>query len=656
MTKSCLDLLALAQLEPAGTVAPQYIWRSTAHFLDLAVLSYVGAHTENIGETYLQTPISSFTASEHSTPTGDQRDEDCGSEKYIYMKQRKLQCLDQFLRQKYVWVFHAGAAITSDQRLCLSTDADALADIWGPMWKTKSDPSAHEVSRYNIGNGFIVPWSRNSSTDPKPRSHAVGQMEVFCHWIPSRNWDETLVSQHQSNLLSKQFLETDMLLIGADVKNRLVVNDDCHMSLNRKLKIKEAWKNKCNLRHIGTRKPRREKDSQSYQVQASAMGFVTVGSTVSYKRSDGFDMKDALIERWRNGTRKIQELEVWGGVEVSLCTQNARRRTLRHLLGCSGMRNYLRGISFKWHDDDCERQYFESLENCQTFRKFWKNHPQWHNNVGAAINECFSVLEETGVGETNNELAVLWVEVLEELDKDESDEVAPSVDASFNFTPAEEHLVILRRSEHSWTGFLRDSPESLTMAMIGDKCLDFRAAEGYGMRCQDIRLGRNGTVPKRYSLGYSALHTSLLINEELVKSMNIQYRYPDRKRKRRTCGATGSNLGLEEGNCRGKPQQHERLLESPKGHWDMMNIKKCSNFSLGIRGYLTLYKLPVVSCDPLLVEWEPVLNTLGTELKTDFNERVLGKSGDKYHSEYNGGIWKFSPVPCLLISKTVNQR
>jgi hypothetical protein len=100
------------------------------------------------------------------------------------------------------------------------------------------------------------------------------------------------------------------------------------------------------------------------------MGFVTVGSSVSYKRSDGFDIKDALIERWRNGTRKVQELEVWGGIEVSLCTQNARRRTLRHLLGCSGMRNYLRGISFKWHDDDCERQYFESLENCQTFRKF----------------------------------------------------------------------------------------------------------------------------------------------------------------------------------------------------------------------------------------------------------------------------------------------
>ena len=137
--------------------------------------------------------------------------------------------------------------------------------------------------------------------------------------------------------------------------------------------------------------------------------------------------------------------------------------------------------------------------------------------------------------------------------------------------------------------------------------------------------------------------------------MNVQYRYPDRKRKRRTCGTTGSNVGLEE-NCRGKPQQHECLLESPKGYWDMMNIKKRSNFSLGIRGDLTVCEPPVVLCDPLLVEWEPVLNTLGKELKTDFNERVLGKSGDKYHSEYNGGIWKFSPVPCLLISKTVNQR
>ena len=78
-------------------------------------------------------------------------------------------------------------------------------------------------------------------------------MEVFYHWIPSRDWDETLVSQHQSNLLSKQFLETDMLLISANIKNRLVVNDDYHMSLDRKLKIKEAWKNKRNLRHRHTK-------------------------------------------------------------------------------------------------------------------------------------------------------------------------------------------------------------------------------------------------------------------------------------------------------------------------------------------------------------------------------------------------------------------
>ncbi|OCL08922.1 hypothetical protein AOQ84DRAFT_317685, partial [Glonium stellatum] len=245
-------------------------------------------------------------------------------------------------------------------------------------------------------------------------------------------------------------------------------------------------------------------------------------------------MKDALIERWRNGIHKVQELEIWGGVEVSLCTQNARRRTLRHLLGSASMRNYLRGISFKWHEEDCERQYFEALEDCKKFRSFWKNNPQWHGTVGNAINECFSALEETGVDERDDELAVLWIEVVEELDKDESDEDA-----------------------------------------LGDNCC-------------------------------------------------------------RWC------------------QQHQCLLDSSKGHWDMMSIKRSSTFSLGIRGLLTLYREPLATCDPLLMEWEPLQNALGKELKADFNERVLGKSSDRHHSEYTGGQWNASPVPCLLISKTVN--
>ena len=653
LTTSCLDLLAQLQLEPDGNIAPESIWRSTVHFLDLAVLSYVGAHTESIGETYLQTPMRSFSVPGPFTSGRGQPAANCASENFICMRRRKLQCLDQFLGQKEAWVFYSGTDNLSDLRLCLSADAETLADIWGPLWKTKSDPSSREVAQYNIGNGFIVPWERSPHTDPQPRSDLARRTEVFCHWISSRDWDKTLVEQHQLGLLSKHFLETDILLIGADV---LAVNANCNMTLHRKLKIKQDLNNNGNLRHRGTRRSRREKDSQSYQVQASAMGFATVGSTVSYKRSDGLNMKDALIERWRNGARNIKFLEFWGGVEVSLCTQNARRRQLLHLLRCSGMRKYLRAISFKWDDKDCESEYFKALDDPRKFRKFWIEHPKWQKNIGDAINECFSALEETGVDERSDELSVFWIEIFDELDNGESDDEGPGDDGSDDdFASAEEHLLLLRRSEHSWTGFLRDSPECLTMAIVDDNCLDFNDAEGYGMRCQAPLLSKNSVGTKRSSPGYSVLQTALLINKELLNSEGLQYKLPDRKRKHAPCGDTWAHVGLKGANCYERPQHHEDL-NSSKGYWNITSLKKRSKFSLGTHGYLTVYRLPAAPCDPLLMEWEPLLNTLSKEMKTEFNERALGKSGDKHHSEYIGGAFLFSPMPCLIISKTIKQR
>ncbi|KAL5326636.1 hypothetical protein ACEPPN_004323 [Leptodophora sp. 'Broadleaf-Isolate-01'] len=42
--------------------------------------------------------------------------------------------------------------------------------------------------------------------------------------------------------------------------------------------------------------------------------------------------------------------------------------------------------------------------------------------------------------------------------------------------------LLIRLSEHTWAGFLEDSEESLTMAILGTNCLDFDHG-GYGRRC-----------------------------------------------------------------------------------------------------------------------------------------------------------------------------
>lgn len=83
-------------------------------------------------------------------------------------------------------------------------------------------------------------------------------------------------------------------------------------------------------------------------------------------------MKNALVERWRNGCRNIAELEMFTGVELSLCTRNTRRRRLWQVLCSQTMCDFLRAISFEWSDDACEAAYFKTLENPKKFRRRFK--------------------------------------------------------------------------------------------------------------------------------------------------------------------------------------------------------------------------------------------------------------------------------------------
>ena len=108
----------------------------------------------------------------------------------------------------------------------------------GSVWETCREPEAREILRYNVGNGFIIPWHRNQQTDQMLDDSVLGN-EVFYHWISARDWDEEFVDLHKLELLSKEFPRICRLLIGADVRNAMVANLDCDTSLKRKLQIKQ---------------------------------------------------------------------------------------------------------------------------------------------------------------------------------------------------------------------------------------------------------------------------------------------------------------------------------------------------------------------------------------------------------------------------------
>jgi hypothetical protein len=99
------------------------------------------------------------------------------------------------------------------------------------------------------------------------------------------------------------------------------------------------------------------------------MGFGNVDGSVTCKRRAGFNMKDTLVERWRNGLRNIADLESFSGVEVSLCTRNAGRRRLWQILGSPTMYSFLKGNTFEWKNIECEKAYYKALSSRKRFRQ-----------------------------------------------------------------------------------------------------------------------------------------------------------------------------------------------------------------------------------------------------------------------------------------------
>ena len=359
----------------------------------------------------------------------------------IVLRRRRLQCLNDFLGRQEVWVFCLSSPISppkEDIRLFLSTQIEPLADVWGPMWKSLRSGSSKEILEYNIGNGVIVPWCWPTGRfDALP--FRLESNETYCHWISCKSYSAEDVESHQQRISKTFFNATETLLIGAintpktclrpachsiQDNDGLHVNSGCKLSLEDFARIKNMMRRKGALKEPRTESSRRYKASHAVQIQGSAMGFVSIANTVTDKRRSGFSMKDTLVERWRHGLRNPVELESYSGIEVSLCTQNARRRRLLEILQTETIRKYLRSISFEWINETCKQRYFQSLSDPKSFRRFWKRHPTYRLCVGDAISICLDALQETGINEQNGEFSALWVSSFEEEEDSEAEETA----------------------------------------------------------------------------------------------------------------------------------------------------------------------------------------------------------------------------------------
>ena len=305
-----------------------YALRAVTYVLDIGVISFCGAHLEAFDEVYFRRCTDSYTIAC-----------DAGGRLGIALSRRRFQCLDGFLGSHAAWVFEAydgGWKWSHADDLYLHTTPEELANVWGPVWRC--EPRARGgVSRFLVENGFLVGWTRTSA-DPE-----LLPGEYLCHWTDGGEEAVAAVG-------FPRYVNVRYLLIGAQGVER---NREC-----RTTEIDVS----AELGYKGYATETLHVESSSYylhslctQVTVSFPGSAAKrGLEGSWKRRRGITARERVCTLvWTEPLEHLRVLQVSYGIEISGCTFNARRQSLRQTLTSSTMRELvtttLSVTSAEWH-------------------------------------------------------------------------------------------------------------------------------------------------------------------------------------------------------------------------------------------------------------------------------------------------------------------
>ena len=251
--------------------------------------------------------------------------------------------------------------------------------------------------------------------------------------------------------------------------------------------LKLHLRNAGRLDEIIASKSFRYVDTQQNNLVLGSHGFQAGYSrTLKDKREE--PLKKSLLDRWENeaDSRDPRRLENLWGVAVSLCTMNAQRVRLVELLAEESVVALLR--FFPWSDlnhngtsSKIRERYLNAVHSDDPLAlgDLWDRHPSWREELGNAILVCLRILFRTGYHKDRDEFHMLWL--------------PPRCR-----TP---RRVTLKPADQSWVSFLKDTTDSVTVAVVVEDSL------GSQTRCSGNRPGWFRTP--------SILETAICINSTL---------------------------------------------------------------------------------------------------------------------------------------------
>ncbi|KFY34681.1 hypothetical protein V494_06562 [Pseudogymnoascus sp. VKM F-4513 (FW-928)] len=425
--------------------------------LDFAVVSYAGAHcSSNLGGPTDYDLIDIFEPLRGET----NRPMDT-----FFFRRCKLQCLDAFHSGKGVLVF-CPPSCNPLSPLYISATISSFSDIWGPVWKLRDQNDPGRYTAYVVGNGYIIPWKHDERTPDKLEE------ERFCHWVSDEEQEDGALDTR--NLTYNLFDGTERLLIGAPTDAPIITpptpwiaNPRCSILVSEARRRLQETKRLCI---VGASRPYHYNDSNQYQLQ---VGYAGVNATITrnYKRAAGQNLKEILIQLWalEPDLRDPKLLEDLHGVEISMCTSNAQRVSISHLLRLQCMHHLLR--DFAWEEPSYRDEYLLTLED--TRRPTRLRDARFKKKFDDAVMLGLKMLSKTGV--------------------DRSDNLCVFLSSPCAAMP---ELATMLPKEHSWIGMLKDTTTECTLAAFGDTCLEFKYHKG-------ISCG---------GAGHSALRSSMILH------------------------------------------------------------------------------------------------------------------------------------------------
>jgi hypothetical protein len=488
IASECKDFIRSTGLDPDIDVENilRVLTTLIARWLCLCTISYCGAHVENFDKAYRNPESESFTLA-----------------KGFVFHRRRLKCMNEMLGNRPVWVleqFDLGFFSRSSEEVLKSfeeredlfilTTVDSLVDTWGPAWKIADPANPDTCRRIGIGNGYIVPSSGLKEVSPR-------RNEISCHWTSSGS-EAKEASPFSQDIMNRS------LLIGAG--QCLHVRHECRTEPEEYARRMEEGEGD-RLHELGTSKPVVERE-RTINTQLGFAGVSVVGASIvnteHHKLRSGRTYREAFLEMWTMdpAQRNPSVLKKLLGVEVSICTGNARRCTLLVILGSDTMRNYLASVGY-WTEIPVglEQQYFELLNDSDpnAFPNCFLRPPEsltTRKVFGGAIALSLEILKYSCT-DADDCLSVVW---------------APDSENTWS--------VLYPIEDYGWTGVLRDSQDRFSMAVVSAKCLEFdakstAAREDWSSHCRKVQPNHN----------HSVLESMLYINEqaELPKGLAKTY-------------------------------------------------------------------------------------------------------------------------------------